>query len=146
MMAEPLAGVLSPALAQEFSCTYVKKIADAVQSDDFAVVYHNCGNSVGHMLDEILSTGCMAYHFGNAVNMRDILPRVPADVPCMGNIDPAGQFKGGTPESIRSATLDLLRDCAKYPNFIISSGCDIPPMSAWENIDAFFAAVQEFYE
>jgi uroporphyrinogen decarboxylase len=28
---------------------------------------------------------------------------------------------------------------------MISSGCDIPPLSPWENIEAFFAAVREFY-
>ena len=38
-----------------------------------------------------------------------------------------------------------MRDCCKYPNFAISSGCDIPPMSKWENIDAYFEAVSEFY-
>ncbi len=27
---------------------------------------------------------------------------------------------------------------------MISSGCDIPPASRWENIDAFFAAVQAY--
>ena len=39
--------------------------------------------------------------------------------------------------------MDLLNRCAAHPNFIISSGCDIPPMSPWENIDAFFAAAAE---
>jgi len=145
MMAEPLAGLLSPDLSEEFSCAYVKKIVDAVQTDDFAVVYHNCGNAVDRMIPEILSTGCMAYHFGNATDLRGILPQIPADVPCMGNIDPAGEFRNGTPESIRKATLDLMKDCTVYPNFVISSGCDIPPMSKWENIDAFFKAVDEFY-
>lgn len=145
MMAEPLAGVLSPDLAEEFSCAYVKKIVEKVQSDDFAVIYHNCGNAVGHMVPRILETGCMAYHFGNAVDMRAILEQTPGEIPCMGNIDPAGLFRGGTPETIRAATLELMKECGKYPNFIISSGCDIPPMSPWENIDAFFAAVQEFY-
>lgn len=145
MMAEPLAGVLSPDLAEEFSSIYVRKIVERVQSDDFAVIYHNCGNAVGHMLPGILQTGCMAYHFGNAVDLRAILEKMPGEVPCMGNLDPAGLFRGGTPETMRSAALDLLKNCAGYPNFIISSGCDIPPMSPWENIDAFFAAVQEFY-
>ena len=37
------------------------------------------------------------------------------------------------------------RCCEKYPNIVISSGCDIPPLSKWENIDAFFAAVGEYY-
>ena len=104
VMAEPLAGLLSPELSSEFSCAYVKKIAESVQSDDFAVIYHNCGNAVGSMIPEILSTGCMAYHFGNAVDMRDILPQIPADTVCMGNIDPAGQFRNGTPQSIREVT------------------------------------------
>ena len=31
------------------------------------------------------------------------------------------------------------RRCLKYPNFVLSSGCDIPSKSPWENIDAFLA-------
>ena len=45
MMAEPLAGILSPDMAEEFSVPYVKRIIDALQDEDFAVLYHNCGNS-----------------------------------------------------------------------------------------------------
>ena len=145
VMAEPLAGVLSPELAEEFSCNYVKKVIDAVQSDDFIVVYHNCGNATPSMTDELAAMGASAYHFGNAVQMEEILKKMPSTVPCLGNVDPAGQFRNGTPESIRKATLELLEKCSKYPNFVISSGCDVPPASKWENIDAFFAAVDEFY-
>ena len=146
VMAEPVAGLLSPALEEEFSSPYVKRIVDSVQDDSFAVIYHNCGNNVPKMLDSIMSTGCAAYHFGNTVDMeKDIIPCVPADTLVMGNIDPAGVLRMGTPESVRTATLDLLEKCAGYPNFLLSSGCDIPPMTPWENIDAFFAASNEFY-
>lgn len=146
MMAEPVAGLLSPALEAEFSSPYVKKIVDAVQDDDFAVIYHNCGNNVPVMLDSILSTGCMAYHFGNAIDMqKDILAKVPSDVLVMGNVDPAGVLRMGTPESVKEATVSLLEKCSEYPNFMLSSGCDIPPMTPWENIDAFFAASNEYY-
>ncbi|MDR0494924.1 MAG: hypothetical protein LBG95_04780, partial [Treponema sp.] len=51
----------------------------------------------------------------------------------------------GTPESVYAATTELLRECSKYRNFVISSGCDIPPMSPWENIDSFYKAVRDFY-
>ena len=145
VMAEPLGGLLSPMLAQEFSGDYCKKIVDAVRDENFAFIYHNCGNTANVTLDSILSCGANAYHFGNAVDMAEILSKVPADTICMGNIDPAGEFRNGTPESIRKATLDVMRTCCSYPNFVISSGCDIPPMSSWENIDAFFAAVDEYY-
>lgn len=146
MMAEPLAGLLSPSLAEEFSAPYVKKIVDAVQEDDFAVVYHNCGNCTIQMIDSILSTGSAAYHFGNAISMAEMMPHIPAGTLAMGNVDPAGEFKNGTTESIRKTTLGIMDECCKYPNFLISSGCDIPPMSNWDNIDEFFKTVEDFYK
>jgi len=98
------------------------------------------------MLESIASTGAMAYHFGNSVDIeRDIILRLPESVTVMGNVDPVGVFRMGTPETVRSDTFGLLERCEKYPNFVISSGCDIPPMTPWENIDAFFSAVDEFY-
>ena len=145
MMAEPVAGLLSPALAEEFSAPYVKRIFDSVKDDSFAVIYHNCGNNTIKMIDSILATESDAYHFGNAIDMAEMMTHIPDGVVAMGNVDPASQFKNGTPESIRKETLEIMEKCCKYPNFLISSGCDIPPMSKWENIDAFFAAVGEFY-
>lgn len=146
VMAEPVAGLLSPLLEEEFSSPYVKKIVDAVQDDSFVVIYHNCGDNVPKMLDSIMTTGCAAYHFGNAMDMeRDIIPNVPADTVVMGNIDPAGTLRMGTPEKVREETLGLLARCSGYPNFVLSSGCDIPPMTPWTNIDAFFAASYEYY-
>ena len=146
VMAEPVSGLLSPMLEEEFSSPYVKQIVEAVQSEDFAVIYHNCGDNVPKMLDSILTTGAAAYHFGNAVDMeRDIIAHIPSDVLVMGNIDPAGVLRLGTPEKVKEETLALLEKCSKYENFLLSSGCDIPPMTPWENIDAFFAASEEYY-
>ena len=144
LMAEPAAGLLSPELIAEFSTPYVKEIVDAVKTRDFALVYHNCGNTIP-LIDSILKTGASAYHFGNAVSLSQMLSLLPGDVTAMGNVDPAGQFRGGTPESIYEDTMRVLRECGDYPNFVISSGCDIPPLAPWENIDSFFRAVKEFY-
>lgn len=144
VMAEPLAGIMSPAMAEEFSVPYVKQIIEAVQDDEFAVIYHNCGNAVLSMAEQIFSQGAAAYHFGNAVDMASMLEKAPAGTICMGNIDPVAQFADGTPESMRAAVKDLLDRCAKYPNFVISSGCDIPHHTSWENIDAFFKAVGQW--
>ena len=146
VMAEPLTGLLSPNLAAEFSEPYVKQIIDAVQDDSFLVIYHNCGNSAVAIIDSILRVGAAAYHFGNAISMKEMLALCPADTVVMGNIDPASQFCNGTPESVKEETKRLMAECCNsHPNFVISSGCDIPPASPWRNIDSFFAAVEEFY-
>jgi uroporphyrinogen decarboxylase len=146
VMAEPLAGLLSPAQAKTFSHPYVKRIIDAVQDENFLVIYHNCGESAAKMVGDLVLLGASAYHFGNKVDLLEVLKQMPADVITMGNVDPAGQFKNGTPESIAEETKQLLERCSKYSNFVISSGCDIPPAAPWENIEAFFAAVTEFYQ
>lgn len=142
MMAEPLAGILSPDMAAEFSVPYVKKIIQALKADDFALIYHNCGNSVPNMLEEIFSQGADAYHFGNAVDMLQVMQNAPEDILCMGNIDPAAQFTNGTVESMKEATKQLMAQCGSYPNFLPSSGCDIPAHANWDNIHAFFEALE----
>lgn len=146
VIAEPLAGLLSPVLAEEFSAPYVKRIVDAVQDENFIVVYHNCGGSTIQTIDSILSTGAKAFHFGNAIKMIEMLPHIPSDTVVLGNISPSGELCNGTPESVRAEVLALLEECGNYPNYVISSGCDIPPKTRWENIDAFFAAVSEYYD
>lgn len=145
VVAEPLAGLLSPALAEEFSAEYMKKIVDAVQDEEFIVVYHNCGNCTIQQIESIVNIGAPILHFGNAINMEEMMSHVPANVMAAGNVDPASQFRNGTVESIKESTRATMEACCKFPNFIISSGCDIPPMSKWENIEAFFEAAREFY-
>ena len=145
VIAEPAAGLLSPDFCGEFSSPYVKRIVDAVQDEEFIVIYHNCGDAVNRMVPQILETGAAAYHFGNAVSMEEMLQQMPGDVLTMGNVDPVSAIRNGTPEKVRQDTLAIMEACCKYPNFLISSGCDIPPAAPWANIDAFFAAVEEFY-
>jgi uroporphyrinogen decarboxylase len=145
MLAEPVSGLLSPSLEAEFSAPYVKRIVDAVQTEEFVLIYHNCGGNTPHMVESFLSFGAAAYHFGNAVDMQEMLEKFPTDIPVMGNVDPAGVLRMGTPESVREATLAIMEKCCGHPNFVISSGCDIPPMTPWENIDAFFETVDRFY-
>jgi len=117
---------------------------DAVQDDEFIVIYHNCGGNTPLMVDSFLSFGAAAYHFGNAVDMKDMLEKFPSDVLVMGNVDPAGVLRMGTPEDVKNTTLDIMEKCSKHPNFIISTGCDVPPMTPWENIESFFEAVKEY--
>lgn len=146
VIAEPAAGLISPAQMAEFSGAYVKKIIEKVQTDEFMVIYHNCGNTVSRMCGEIAELGAMGYHFGNAVNMKDMLDGMPGDALVMGNVDPAGTLRNGNPEKVRQETLAVMQACCGHPNFVISSGCDVPPATPWDNLDAFFAAVDEFYQ
>lgn len=145
VIAEPLSGLLSPELEKEFSAPYVKEMIDAVQDETFAVIYHNCGPNTPKMTESLAALGACAYHFGDAVDLCELLDRMPDTLPVMGNISPAGQFLGGTPESMTEAVSGLLSRASAHGNFLLSSGCDIPPASPWANIDAFFAASDAYW-
>lgn len=145
MMAEPVSGLLSPVQEGEFSSPYIKKLVKEVQDDNFIVIYHNCGDNVAKMIDSILTTNCAAYHFGNVVDIEYMLSNIPDDTIVMGNIDPVGVLRMGTPDIVKEATVRLLECCSKRKNFVLSSGCDIPPLTPWNNIHAFFDASDEYY-
>ena len=142
-MAEPVAGVLSSDLCTEFSSNYVKRIVEAAQDEYFIVMLHNCGDT-DTLVESMVATGAAALHFGNRCNIVEALPKIPADTLVLGNIDPVGVLKSGDAEVVSSATLRLLLDTKEFPNYVLSSGCDIPPRVPIENIDAFFRALNDF--
>lgn len=143
IMAEPAAGLLSGDICEEFSSNYVRQVVEAVQDDTFLLLLHNCGNT-GHCTEAMVKSGAAGYHFGNAIDMVTALEQCPPDVLVMGNIDPVECFRMGTSESMTEVTTKLLERTAKYPNFILSSGCDTPPGTPVENIIAFYAALEKY--
>ena len=92
--------------------------------------------------EAIFAQGAAGCHFGNAIDMAEMLAKAPAETLVMGNVDPVSVLAQGTPETIRAAVKSLVEKCESYPNFVLSSGCDIPASTPWENIEAFFAVAK----
>lgn len=143
ILAEPAAGLISNEDCVRYSSHYVKQIVDAVQDDTFIVILHNCGNT-GHCTDAMIRSGAKGLHFGNKANMVDALKACPADLLVMGNLDPVVLFKQSSAEEVRRATEELLESTASWNNFIISTGCDVPPHIPTDNISAFYDAVRAY--
>ena len=145
IMAEPLAGLMSPAAMQEFSSDYVRRIVDALQDKDFVFVYHNCSNAIEKKVDAVIATGARMYHFGDKADMWQLLNVMPKDVIVMGNISPSAVFLCDSTDKMATDTQYLLRKCLVFENFMISSGCDIPANTPLENIDKFFEVINLGY-
>jgi len=143
VVAEPAAGLLSNEDCQMFSSVYVKRLVDELQDDTFTIILHNCGNT-GHCTDAMLYTGAAAFHFGNAIDMVETLKVCPKDKMIMGNVDPVGVMKMMNPAEIKAYIGDLLIRTAEFDNFVLSTGCDLPPHVPAENVIAFFEALDVF--
>ena len=143
IMAEPAAGLLSPRGLATFSSRYVKRIAETSAEDKaFALILHNCAARVIH-LPAILETGLSTFHFGPPMDLAAALKQVPADVVLCGNLDPTGVFCQLPADGVKARAEELLDQVRGHPNFVLSSGCDIPAAAPIASLDAFYAAVEK---
>lgn len=142
IMAEPAAGLLSPRSLARFSSAQIKAIAAAVNDEHFTLILHNCAAKLLH-LPAILETGLKCFHFGAPMDIVAALGKVSSDVILCGNLDPAAVFCQSTPDEVKAHTKKLLVATAAYRNFVLSSGCDLPPNAPLTNLDAFFTGTNE---
>lgn len=143
IMAEPAAGLLSPGGLSQFSSMYIKKIVEETQTENFTIILHNCGAKIVH-LPKILESGAEIFHFGAPMDIGQAIKTVGSEVILSGNLDPTNIFHSGSSLDVKENTKSLMTLTSGYKNFIISSGCDIPPHTPVNNLDVFFNTVREY--
>ncbi|MGC9521962.1 MAG: uroporphyrinogen decarboxylase family protein [Anaerolineae bacterium] len=139
-MLEPTAVILSPSAFETFSGAYVQKLVRAVETN---WILHICGNST-HLIDEMCATGVQGLSLDADVDLPQVAPRVPEEVIIFGNVHPVHVIERGTPAAVRAATTALLDAMADVPNFVLSTGCDVPYEAPLENVVAFVEAAKAY--
>jgi uroporphyrinogen decarboxylase len=140
LIGEPTASILSPAAYREFSGHYTAELISAVGRP---AILHICGDA-GHLLEAMCETGAQGLSLDSAVDLPAAAGRVPGNVVLIGNLDTVSVLLEGTPELVREKTADLLESMRPYPNYVVSSGCDLSYATPVENIVAMLETVREF--
>ena len=143
IMAEPAAGLLSPRGLATFSSAYIGNIAAELEHGAFTLLLHNCAAKLLH-LPAIQETGLHAFHFGAPMDLVGALGKCSPDVVLCGNLDPTAVFVQMSPVDVAARTAQLLAVTAAHRNFVISSGCDVPPNAPLSTLDAFYRALDTF--
>lgn len=133
---EPSAVMLSPKQYHEFSGQYTRQIIAQMNA---LPILHICG-STNHLINEMVATGAQGLSLDSLVDLSAIAARIPDDVVLIGNINPTAIMVDETPQGVYRATSELAESMKPYPNFILSTGCDLPPETPLENIKAFMDA------
>lgn len=136
---EPTATFLSPKSFNTFSGAYLNRITGKLETD---IVLHICGNTT-RLVPAMCETAVQGLSLDTPVNLLNTIKQMPSDMALMGNIDPVRVMVNGSPEDVRTAVRNLCTEMTPYPNFVLSTGCDLPLETPLENITAFMDAGRE---
>ncbi len=143
---EPSAVMLGPEQFQRFSSQFVKHLNDSCKYTGVATVYHTCGNTM-HLIDKMVEADVDAISLDSpeiCVDLPEAAKRVPDDVIIMGNINPTGAILNGAPHQVQQEVYALLETMSDFPNYVLSTGCDLPQETPLENITAFMEAGRNY--
>ena len=143
---EPTAVILGPQQFERFSAVYVRYIIESCKYAGVDTIYHICGNSM-HLIESMAESGVAAISLDSpqtGVNMVKAAERAGQEVIVVGNINPTLVMKDGSPADVEKACRCLLEDMRPYPNFMLSTGCDLPPGVPLENMHAFMQTARDF--
>lgn len=143
---EPSAVMLGPESFKSFSADYVRHINNSCRYTDVATVYHTCGNT-NHLLEQMVASGVDAISLDSpkmGVFLPDVAKRIPEEVIIIGNICPTDTILYGSPTEVKEEVIGLLDAMSDFPNFVLSTGCDLPQETPLENIEAFMDAGKSY--
>jgi uroporphyrinogen decarboxylase len=143
---EPSAVLLGPDQFDVFSAKYVRHIIESCKYTGIVTVYHTCGNTMP-LVGKMAESGVNAVSLDSpeaGVDLVTVAEQLPPDIVIMGNVNPTGTMLNGKPQDVEKEVSALLRRMSPYPNFVLSTGCDLPQETPLENIHAFMRAGRQY--
>ena len=134
--AEPLSSgdVISAKLFEEMAFPYITSANQAISKRVDTKMLHICGKTT-RILDLIPLTGTDLFSMDYKVDLKTAREKLAGKIAFGGQLDPMSMILEGTPRDIEAASAACIKD-AGQKGFILMPGCDIPPKTRIENVQA----------
>lgn len=136
---EPSAMMLGPGQFESFSGAFLEEIFHRCNRSDVQSVLHICGDTM-HLLNGMIDTGVDGLSLDSpdtGMEFTEVLSTVPENMVIIGNVNPATTMLNGSPDEVNQTVTQLLESMEPFPNFVLSTGCDLPLETPLENIHEF---------
>ena len=135
--------MIPPEFYRQFALPYEKRLVDEAHSLGVTYTLHICGDA-GVILEDMVKTGADALELDYLTDIKAIYEHCHTSTLMIGNLDPSGVIKYGSPDLIKQKTLELLEIYKGSPRLMINAGCAIPPDTPSENIRAMVETTHQF--
>ncbi|MGD0729771.1 MAG: uroporphyrinogen decarboxylase family protein [Terracidiphilus sp.] len=126
--------VISPRMYEKYCLPYGRKVVSALQSDDFILAYHTCGNTT-KIIDRMVQTGAGILEFDYKCDKAAAKRATAGKTTLLGPIDPSGVLHEGSVDDVERACREAIEVLAPGGGFILGPGCALPATTPAENID-----------
>ena len=126
--------VISPKMYEKYCRPYARKIVRALESDDFFVSYHICGDTT-RIIDRMVSTGAGILEFDYKCDKSVVKKAAAGTTTLLGPIDPSGVMHQGSVEDVETACREAIEILAPGGGFILGPGCALPSTTPARNIE-----------
>ncbi|OXU14886.1 uroporphyrinogen decarboxylase family protein [Sedimentisphaera salicampi] len=143
---EPTGVIFGPNEFEAYSAKYVERINNLCRDKGVETIYHICGNSM-HLIEKMTNSGVSALSLDSpdtGVDLHLAAEKAGEDVVIIGDLNPVSVMKESNAQEVYQAATELLDKMKDVPNFILSTGCDLPPGTPPENIEAFMKAESDY--
>lgn len=133
--------MISAKTFKELALPYIKSANDVIDGKVEAKMLHICGNTT-KILDVIPQTGTDLFSLDHKVDLALVREKLGGKVAFAGQLDPVGVLLEGTPEIVKNAAERCIRD-AGGSGYVLMPGCDIPPKTKIENVQAMIRTAHQ---
>lgn len=127
------ASLIGPKFYRDFVWPYEKKLVDGLHALGTRVRLHICGDT-RHSLRGIGKLGCEIVDLDYLAPVDQGRAAMGPDQVLLGNIEPVGVLRNGTPDVVHAAIAECHRQAGK--RFIVGAGCEVPRDTPLENLRA----------
>jgi MtaA/CmuA family methyltransferase len=133
-ISDPLAALLSPRDFWRFAGEHLAAVFSHFSS--IPSIVHICGD-ISAVLSQVIQTGVSAISFDQCMDLLVVEDVIPDHITIIGNVDPSETIEQGRPDQIEAAVIDLANLMGGKSNYVMSSGCALPPLTPIENVQLF---------
>ena len=143
--ADPTASgsLISPKTFETYAAPHQQALVDAITQAGAIASLHICGKTTA-MLELMAGTGTSILELDHLVKLTEAKTRVGNDVILMGNLNPTELLLTGTPEAVETAARECIEAVGQDGQYILSSGCEVPPLTPLANIRAMVTAAKKY--
>ena len=115
-----------------------QELVDYIRSLGVYSKFHICGN-ITHLIPRMIEMGINIIDVDHMVEIKPEFYAALKKGQCFcGNIDPVSLLRLGTPEQIRNAVFEAMKN--SNGKLMLASGCEVPKGTPVENYRAFYEA------